>query len=195
LWAIAEETYQIIVYERAEAEPTIFYACAAASPPGTLLLAILGEDSKDARVALLKAGADFCLARPISLFELEAIVRTFFRRLKNNAGDMACLKRPEEPAPAPLILHSRSRRVTWRHRTLQLSGREIALLELFIRSAGAAVSRTSLWREVWGEAQEPHPQSIDLAISRLRRKLSSCQVELASVRNFGYRIVGHFTIE
>ncbi|HET8979667.1 MAG TPA: response regulator transcription factor [Solirubrobacteraceae bacterium] len=126
----------------------------------TPILMLTARDAVADRVAGLEAGADDYLVKPFAIQELVARLRALTRR-----------GRTPEPvlAYADLTLDTSGRVATRGGRTLELTGREAALLELLLREAGRVVSRERALREIWGDSAERNV--VDRYVTRLRRKL------------------------
>ncbi|MGH8443837.1 MAG: hypothetical protein ACREVL_01165, partial [Solimonas sp.] len=91
-WAIAESRHQVIVYDVGAPDLSRLRRWHALRPPHAVLLAVIGEHSEAAVSEVLRAGADACLRRPLSLLELEARMQALLRRAVLSAGH-ECPKR------------------------------------------------------------------------------------------------------
>jgi len=195
-WARGDGPFSVVVYEYSSDSKHHFAEAIATHQSGTVVLALVSRDDHQLRAELLRAGADYCLMQPVSVFEVEAVLHSFFKRQGVRlASSTASLVTSEHESSLPLRLNRRSHQATWRNKVLSLSEREMAFLHTLMRSDGAVMDRQTLWREIWGEDQEFNSQALDLAISRLRRKLTECPVTIINLRGFGYRLSGHFEIE
>jgi|GEM_PF-1215180 len=193
LWAITEgEGLTTVIYDDVE-DVLHFSACAKARPNDCMMLAIVSAAATALRVPLLRAGADFCMNRPLSFRELQALVQAFSRRQSRGVG--ADHRNPTVPADRqaaidPLIMDRRACRATYRTTRIALSLREFSLLILLAERVGAPLDRDLIWRDVWNADSELRSDVIDLAISRLRRKLVHAPVEIVAVRTVGYCLRG-----
>jgi|FLYL01.1.fsa_nt_gi DNA-binding response OmpR family regulator len=145
--------------------------------PDLPVLMLTARDDLPSRVGGLEAGADDYLTKPFALEELLARVRALLRRRGIlRAGRLT------------LDLTTRSVRVG--DRALELTGRECALLEYFLRRPGQVVTRRDLLREVWQMDFEPRSTVVETTLARLRRKLaaSGAPATIATVRGAGYRL-------
>ncbi len=146
----------------------------------TSVLILTARDGVDERVRGLDLGADDYLAKPFALEELKARVRALGRRA----------------APAPLSLvrsgelcFDRAGKVaTINGETLDLSAREVALLDVLLQRAGRMVSKAQLLDHLceWGE--DVSTNAIEVYVHRLRRKVEAAGVEIVTVRGLGYTI-------
>lgn len=130
------------------------------------------------RVRGLDLGADDYLAKPFSLQELEARVRALTRR--GQAGGSALLRH------GVLSYDQAGRVVRVGGEVLELSAREMALLEILLQRTGRMVSKEHLVEHLcqWGE--EVSTNAIEVYVHRLRKKLESGGVRIVTVRGLGY---------
>jgi DNA-binding response OmpR family regulator len=133
----------------------------------TPVLILTARDGIDDRVRGLALGADDYLVKPFALPELLARIRALLRR--GRPSDVLRLK------VADLELDLMARRVVRGGRLLELTGRELDLLEYLLRHQGHHVSREMLARDVWKEPRRATPidNVIDVQMTRLRRKVDT----------------------
>jgi two-component system OmpR family response regulator len=146
------------------------------------ILMLTAQDAIEDRVRGLDAGADDYLAKPFSFAELSARVRALIRR--------GAVERPTELQTGDLRLDPATRRA-WRGATeLELSSKEFALLELFMRHPGQVLTRTRILEHVWDFAYDGASNVVDQYVLYLRRKVDRpFDVEqLETVRGSGYRL-------
>lgn len=147
-----------------------------------LLLTALGE--VDDRVEGLGSGADDYLVKPFAFAELVARLRALLRRGHGHASNRI------EIGALTLDLAARSASV--RGRPLDLTARELAVLELLALHPGATLSRTAIGDALYSEDEERDSNVIDVFVGRLRRKLSAAGLDgaaaIATVRGLGYRL-------
>jgi two-component system, OmpR family, response regulator len=144
-----------------------------------LVLSALG--SVDDRVRGLKAGGDDYLTKPFAFAELLARNEALLRR-HAGAGHTTRLK--VEDLEFDLL----ARRVTRGGREVELTTRELKLLEFLMRRAGQVVTRTMLLEGVWDLHFDPQSNLIDVHISRLRQAIDrgSAHPLIHTVRGSGY---------
>ena len=144
-----------------------------------LVLSALG--SVDDRVKGLKAGGDDYLTKPFAFAELLARVEALLRR-HTSAPHTTRLKVDD------LEFDLLSRRVTRGGQELDLTARELKLLEYLMRRAGQVVTRTMLLEGVWDLHFDPQSNLIDVHISRLRQAIDrgAAQPLIHTVRGSGY---------
>lgn len=147
----------------------------------TPVLMLTARDGVEDRVAGLDAGADDYLVKPFALEELLARVRALLRR----AG-------PEEAGTVlrfgDLSLEPGSRQVRRGERAIELTRTEFLLLELFLRHPGQVLTREVISTNVWGFADGPASNSLDVYVGYLRRKTEADGEPrlLQTVRGVGY---------
>jgi two-component system response regulator RegX3 len=157
--------------------------------PGLPILLLTARGSEADILEGFERGADDYVTKPFSISELLARVKALLRRSgrgRQAEGQGAFAFGPWQVEPGSL----RARRGA---EGVDLSQREVAILELFVREAGRIVSRRLLLQEVWGFA---HPErietrTVDMQIAKLRKKLDDGAGGLIeTVRGAGYRFAG-----
>ncbi len=134
------------------------------------------------RVAGLEGGADDYMPKPFSFEELLARIRL---RLRTDTGQSA--GDPTQLSHNGLSLDLRTRRATVGAKSVDLSAREFALAETFLRNPGQVLSREQLLSNVWGFDFDPGSNVVDVYVRYLRGKLGKERFE--TVRGMGYRLV------
>jgi two-component system OmpR family response regulator len=144
------------------------------------VLILTALDGVNDRVRGLDAGADDYLAKPFDLAELEARVRALTRR--GMAGGATLLRH------GSLSYDQVGRVACLNEARLDLSARELSLLEILLQRAGRLASKDQLVSHLceWGE--EVSPNAIEVYVHRLRKKLEPGGVRIATVRGVGYRL-------
>jgi DNA-binding response OmpR family regulator len=145
----------------------------------TPVIILTARSSVDDTVAGLENGADDYMAKPFRFEELLARVRL---RLRTEAptSDMSTL------SSGNLQLDLRTRRATIDGKEIDLSAREFALAEAFLRNPGQVLSREQLLSRVWGYDFDPGSNVVDVYVRYLRNKLGA--ERFATVRGMGYRL-------
>lgn len=140
------------------------------------------------RIVGLELGADDYLPKPFNPRELVARVRAVLRRFSSRDVDT-----PNQPVSVgPLRLDPATFDVKLSGETVRLTGTELRLLELLMRSVGQVQSRESLTERVLGRRLTPYDRSIDTHVSNLRRKLGLGEnglPEIRSIRGAGYVLI------
>lgn len=123
------------------------------------------------RIVGLEIGADDYLGKPFNPRELVARMRAIFRRFRNNEGGGDAVTVPSKLCVDDIELESGTRRVLKQGQAIDLTAAEFNLLTALLQSAGRVVSREELNQVVLGRAYSPYDRSIDVHISKLRKKL------------------------
>ena len=134
------------------------------------------------RIRGLDAGADDYLVKPFHFGELLARLRALIRR---GAPD----HRGEVLEVGDLRIDPRARRVTRDGRDLELTAREMAVLEVLALNAGQVVSRTELLKQVWDEQYDGSQNVVDVYVGYVRKKLelpSDDRRIIRTVRGVGF---------
>lgn len=142
------------------------------------VMILTAADSVDQRVQGLDLGADDYLAKPFALSELEARVRALVRRsMGGSSSQIRCGK---------LNYDQVGRSATLNEQQLELSARELGLLEILLQRMGRLVSKDQIVEHLceWGE--EISANAVEVYMHRLRKKLGSDEVRIATVRGIGY---------
>ena len=142
------------------------------------VLILTAADSVEERVKGLDYGADDYMAKPFALSELEARVRALTRRGMGAA--ISTIKH------GPLEYDQAGRVASIDGKLLDLSARELGLLEVLLQRSGRLVSKEQLVDRLceWGE--EVSNNAIEVYIHRLRKKIEKGPIRIATVRGLGY---------
>jgi DNA-binding response OmpR family regulator len=146
------------------------------------VIILTARSSVEDTVAGLEGGADDYMAKPFRFEELLARVRLRLRTEQDAPDDPTVLRR------GAVVLDLRSHRATVDGRVVDLSAREFALAETFLRNAGTALSREQLLSRVWGYDFDPASNVVDVYVRYLRTKLGADLI--STVRGVGYRFEG-----
>ena len=144
----------------------------------TPVLILTAADSVEQRVRGLDLGADDFMAKPFALSELEARVRALVRR---RMGASAPLLRH-----GPLTYDQIGRAVYFNEALLDLSAREVGLIEILLSRTGRLVNKEQIVAHLceWGE--EISSNAVEVYMHRLRKKLEGAGVVITTVRGLGY---------
>ncbi|HEY7872886.1 MAG TPA: response regulator transcription factor [Rudaea sp.] len=148
-----------------------------------LMLTALGEDLD--RILGLELGADDYVPKPCNPREIAARLRAILRRTRGD-GDATRLA---DIRVGPVSLRAASRSATLRGEALVLTGTEFNILAVLLREAGKVVSKETLSQDVLGRPLGPFDRSIDVHISKLRRKLGQAadrESMIGTVHRGGY---------
>ena len=149
----------------------------------TPVLILTSRDTAEDIIEGLDAGADDYLRKPFVFGELEARLRSITRRQSSGETNGAELRAGD------LIFDLKTRIARRSNRAIELTARESAFLEYFMRNAGQLVSRRAIEDAMFDRANEATSNVVDVYVSRLRSKLTSGGESqlLHTVRGAGYR--------
>jgi DNA-binding response OmpR family regulator len=147
------------------------------------VLILSARDSLEDRITGLDYGADDYLSKPFSLEELLARLRALTRRQsvsKKTVLERGCIR-------LDLIGHL----VHVRGEPIDLTGREYALLEIFMQNAGRVLTRTLISEKIWSSHYDVDTNLLDVYMSRLRNKLETMAGKpvFKTVRGIGYQLL------
>jgi len=146
-------------------------------------LIVTARDALDDRTRGLNAGADDYIVKPFELVELEARLRAVLRR-PGVREDIVL-------SYGPLALDTVSREASVRGVLLDLSRREVALLEELLRAAGRIVVKDTLEDRLYALDRSVTDNALEAIVSRLRKKLAAAHagVRIDTKRGVGYRLL------
>ncbi len=144
------------------------------------VLFLTARDQVEDRVKGLELGADDYLVKPFAFSELLARVRTLLRRGRVREAEMLVL--------ADLELNVLKRRATRAGKRIDLTAKEFALLELFLRRPGEVLSRSFIASQVWDMNFDSDTNVVEVAIRRLRAKVDDdfAPKLIHTLRGMGY---------
>ena len=144
----------------------------------TPVMILTARGQLDERVSGLDLGADDYLVKPFDLVEVEARARALLRRARGGGTDLV--------EAGPLVLDVAGRRVTAGGAPLELTRRELCLLEILMVRAGKVVGKEQIADQLFGFDEEVGPNAIEVYVSRLRKKLEPAGVPIRTIRGLGY---------
>lgn len=155
---------------------------ARASGLRTPVLILTARGTVGDRVLGLNAGADDYLPKPFDLDELEARLRALVRRHAPQPAEAAA----EGTRLGTLRLDRASGAVYHGSQVLELTPRELALLQTLLAQPGHAVAKERLFERVFPGETEVQYEAIEVVVYRLRKKLAPTGVQLVTLRGLGY---------
>jgi len=184
LWMARAVPYDAIVLDVMLPGIDGFATCRRLRETGvwTPVLFLTARDAVANRVEGLDAGGDDYLVKPFSFDELLARLRALTRR--------APVERPSTLAVGDLRLDPAAHRAWRGDAELRLSSKQFALLEVFMRRPGQALSRLQLLNSAWDMAYDGHSNIVDVYVRYLREKIDRPfgLHSIETVRRVGYRL-------
>lgn len=142
------------------------------------VLILTARDGLADRVIGLDFGADDYLTKPFDLPELEARVRAMLRR-KLTAGDLVV-------SFGALNFETVARKLTVGDTAIELSARELALIEVLMLKGQSIVAKEQLIEHIYGFDEDVTPNAIEVTMHRLRKKIEPFGVTVRAIRGLGY---------
>jgi len=153
-----------------------------------LMLTARGQEID--KVLGLKTGADDYVTKPFSFLELMARVEAVLRRARGGQA------RPQDPGPrafGDVQVDFRKCEATKAGRPIDLSARELRLLEYFLEHPGEVLGRDRLLNAVWGYDSDSFSRTVDMHVAKLRRKIENRPEDprhIVTVHGIGYKFIG-----
>ncbi|WP_027351343.1 response regulator transcription factor [Halotalea alkalilenta] len=149
----------------------------------TPCLMLTARDALHDRIDGLESGADDYLAKPFAMDELIARVRSLMRR----PPVLASLA----PAVGDLTIDLDSSRLKCNTQSILLAPAELQLMLCLMNAAGRTVRHTNLEHAGWGVAKAVTPNALDVALHRIRKKLSAIgsTARIKNIRGLGYMLI------
>lgn len=151
----------------------------------TPILMLTAQDTIQDKVTGLRSGADDYMTKPFAFEELLARIEVLMRR---RSGEVKIDSK--ELQIADLMLNVATHEVKRGDQMIDLTPKEFALLECFMRMPGKVLSRTRILEQVWGYSSDPLTNVVDVYIRQLRRKIDDDYdlKLLKTVRGYGYKM-------
>ena len=146
----------------------------------TPVLVLTARSHVDERIGALDLGADDYLIKPFDYGELEARARALLRR---SAGQSDNLIRV-----GPLVIDRAGRIASIGERPLNLTRRELTVLEILAARPERIVPKEELVEQLFNFEQEASPNAVEQFVARLRRKLADAPIAIRTLRGLGYQL-------
>ena len=147
------------------------------------VLVLTARDTLEDRVEGLDLGADDYMTKPFDLPEFEARVRALLRRSQYAGGGSM--------THGKLRFDVAARRLFHEDQPVDLSARELALVELLLARQGRVVSKEQIIDQLFGFGEDVGSNAIEVCVHRVRRKLEPFGVDIRTVRGMGYLLDKH----
>lgn len=144
------------------------------------VLVLTARDKVEDRVQGLDFGADDYLAKPFELPELEARIRALLRRGQSASSAQLQI--------GDLRFDTVGRRVHLGDEALELSARELTVLEVLMLRAGRVVSKDLLSEQMSDLGEEMSSNAIEVYVHRLRKKIEAGNIHIRTLRGLGYML-------
>jgi len=187
LWRARELAYDVVVLDIMLPGLNGYRVCRSLRADGiwTPILILTAKDGEWDEVEALDTGADDYLCKPFSYPVLLARLRALVRR-----GDR---ERPAILQVGDLRLDPAARRLCRADTQIELTTRELAVLEFLMRRPGEVVTKRDILDHVWDEDFDGSPNIVEVYVRRLRLKLDRPfgRNAIETIRGAGYRLAGH----
>jgi DNA-binding response OmpR family regulator len=184
LWMARERPHDIIVLDLMLPGVNGYTICRTLRQEKvwTPILMLTAKDGERDEVDALDAGADDYLTKPFSYAVLLARLRALLRR--------GSRRRPAVLQAGDLFLDPASKKVRRAGEEVQLTARELSVLEFLLRHTGQVVSKRDILDHVWDYDFEGDPNIVEVYVGHLRNKLDRPfgRRSIATVRGSGYRL-------
>ncbi len=150
----------------------------------TPILMLTARDSLEDKVSGLRFGADDYLTKPFDFEELLARIEALMRRSHGAASQ------PTQLRVGDLLFNLETLKVIRGGREIQLTDKEMALLELLMSGPGKVFSRNDILTQVWGDDKDPLTNIVDVYVRHLRAKVDEGEMVrlIKTVRGRGYKL-------
>ena len=184
LWRTREFAYDAVVLDVMMPGMSGYRVCQTMRAEGnwTPVLFLTAKDGEWDEVEGLDTGGDDWLTKPFSYPVLVARLRALVRR--------GARERPAVLEAGDLRLDPAARTVHRGDTEVELTAREIAVLELLLRRRGEVVTKREVLQNVWDDDFEGDPNIVEVYVGRLRRKLDRPfgREAIQTLRGSGYRL-------
>ena len=149
----------------------------------TPVIMLTAKSEIDDKLNGLENGADDYITKPFSTRELMARIKAVLKR-SNNIENTDCLKFGD------LSLDLKNAKLKSNNNEIQISGKELELLEQLLLNKNQIVSRENLIERIWGYESEAEYNNVEVYITFIRRKLKliESRVNIKAVRGIGYKL-------
>ncbi|WP_198688962.1 two-component system response regulator PhoP [Xenorhabdus lircayensis] len=145
------------------------------------ILVLTARESWQEKVTVLNAGADDYVTKPFHLEEINARIQALMRRNSGLASQLVEI--------SPFLIDLSRKEFSVNHANIKLTAFEYTIIETLMRNNGKVVSKESLMRQLYPDAELRESHTIDVLMGRLRKKILNEWSEevIVTVRGQGYR--------
>lgn len=150
------------------------------------------RDTEQDIVSALEKGADDYMIKPVKPMEMLARITAVGRRLSLDSKDELIIDR------SPIMLDLNSHTVTLNDEEIPLTQKEFDLAVFLFQNVGRILSRAHILDSVWGRSPDMNTRTVDIHMSRLRKKLQFSQEtgwKLSGIYNHGYRLERAYNVD
>ena len=149
----------------------------------TPVIMLTAKSEIDDKLNGLEHGADDYITKPFSMRELMARIKAVLKR-SNNIEDTECLEYED------LVLDIKNAKLKSGDNEIQISGKELELLEQLLLNKNQIISKETLIERVWGYESETEYNNVEVYTTFIRRKLKliDSKVNIKAVRGIGYKL-------
>lgn len=149
----------------------------------TPVIMLTAKSEIDDKLNGLEHGADDYITKPFAMRELMARIKAVLKRT-NNIEDTNCLEYGD------LVLDLKNAKLKCKDNEIQISGKELELLEQLLLNKNQILSKESLIERIWGYESDAEYNSVEVYITFIRRKLKliESKVNIKAVRGIGYKL-------
>lgn len=151
------------------------------------ILMLTARSEEADKVLGFDVGADDYLTKPFGILELSARVRALLKRQRKDPQEVEGFRFGE------CVLDFKNHSAEKGGAAIELTAREFAMMQLFVKNRGRVISRDKFLDEIWGYDRFPTTRTVDIHIARLRQKLEKNPDSpefILTVHGFGYKFVG-----
>jgi two-component system, OmpR family, response regulator TctD len=144
----------------------------------TPVLVLTANNTMQSRISELDQGADDYMAKPFEIEELEARIRVLLRRSSGQSSPLIVC--------GDLGYNTNTREFQISQKSLALTPRERAVLEVLIHQSGSTVTKNALAQSLFSLDEDISTDAIEIYVHRLRRKLDASSAKIITLRGLGY---------
>ena len=145
----------------------------------TPIVVITARSEIDDKLSLFDMGADDYLVKPFDFRELEARLRAAIRRVNGLSSNIVTI--------GNTVIDMAGHRLIVAGEEMEYNRREFSLLEILLNNLGKTVSKDMLMERLFNLDDDVSFNALEVYISRLRRKLSTSDIEIQTLRGIGYK--------